>query len=139
MHDYNPGITRNRVFWTLPVPNDSVGIDLNAGEAVLCVKDLPMPDYFDYENALLNQLLDPPRRGVPPVDAVVSFDCRWRGGTRPVRVRDRTDRFDGLFIEDEASCEWSAEQEGFAFVSAPAATSTNVSSLIGLERNGIFF
>jgi hypothetical protein len=38
-----------------------------------------------------------------------------------------------------ATIEWSATEEGFAFESDPAETSTNVFSLIGHERNGVFF
>ncbi len=138
MADFDPGITSNRVFWTLPIPDDSVDIDLKAGEAVLCVEDLPMPDFFNYDNALLNQLLDPPMPGVPPADGVVSFRCQWSGGTN-VKVRDTTDRFRGTFLADTASCEWVGEREGLAFVSDSADTSVSVSALIGTEQNGIFF
>ena len=45
-----------------------------------------------------------------------------------------TDQFEGTFLEDTARCEWSARQEGFAFLSDPAGTSTSVSALIGAER-----
>jgi hypothetical protein len=137
--DFDPGITSNRIFWTLPVPDGSVAIDLRTGEATLLVENLPMPDYFDYENALLNQLLDPPAPGVPPAAGVVSFKCCWSGGTEAVPVRNTTDQFVGKFLADTASCEWVGEEEGFAFVSDPAATSTSVSALIGTERNGIYF
>lgn len=137
MSDYNPGITRERVFWTLPIDDDSVEID--DGGICLCVEDLPMPNYFDYENSLLNQLLDPPAKGIPPVPARVSFECVWRGVTRRVRVRDKANGFAGEFFETGATCAWSARQRGFRFASDPARTSTTVAALVGHERNGIFF
>jgi hypothetical protein len=33
IHDYNPHITPNGLFWTIPVPPDSVEVHLGAGNA----------------------------------------------------------------------------------------------------------
>jgi len=40
---------------------------------------------------------------------------------------------------DNATLAWSAEEEGFKFVSDPEDTSTTVFAEIGQERNGVFF
>lgn len=58
---------------------------------------------------------------------------------RRLRLVNETDGFEGRYIEDKASIEWSAEEEGFRFQSDPAATSQNAYSVIGRERNGVFF
>jgi hypothetical protein len=77
--------------------------------------------------------------GGPSVPATVSFDVHWSGVRRLDNIHDKTNGFAGQFIENMATIEWSATEEGFAFDSDPAETSTNVFSLIGHERNGVFF
>ena len=39
MHDYNPHITSNGLFWTIPVPHDSVSVSLGSGRAALSLTD----------------------------------------------------------------------------------------------------
>ena len=63
----------------------------------------------------------------------------WSGVTKRVHLRDEQNHFVGNFIEDTASMAWSAEEEGFKFVSDPADTSTSIFAEIGSERNGVFF
>ena len=58
---------------------------------------------------------------------------------RRLRITNETDGFTGFYIEDTATVECSAQQEGFRFASDPASTSQNVFSVIGRERNGVFF
>jgi len=85
-------------------------------------------DFFSIPNAL--------SRG-SSVPATVSFDVRWQGGGKPVEVRDEKNRFAGELIENTATIEWSAHEEGFRFESDP--TTVNEFSEIGRERNGVFF
>jgi hypothetical protein len=137
--DYNPGISPERVFWTRPIPDSS--LEISEDEVVVRVTDLPVPNYFNYANALLNTLDPPPDPPpfppVPPVPALVSFEVRWSGVTRRVTVRDTKNHFAGEFFESGATCEWeSLDETGFRFRSDPAHKSIN---LFGVERNGIFF
>ena len=53
LHDFNPGITQNGLFWTAFAPRESVQVDLRAGTASLNVRNLHMKDYFDFENAVV--------------------------------------------------------------------------------------
>ena len=106
-------------------------MNLEAETASLRVKNLPVPDFHDVVRALQQQ---------PPIAmATLSFDIEWSGVLRRLRIENETDGFAGSYIEDKATAEWSAEQEGFKFVSDPASTSQNVYSVLGRERNGIFF
>jgi len=104
---------------------------LEAETASLRVENLPVPDFHDVVRTLQQQ---------PPIaTAMLSFDIEWSGVLRRLRIENETDGFAGSYIEDIATAEWSAQQEVFGFVSDPASTSQNVYSVIGRERNGVFF
>jgi hypothetical protein len=122
------------VFWTIPIPAAGVEVNLGKGTASLRLTDVKV---FDDHN-LLNSLSGAPYT-LEPVPATVSFDIRWSGVTRRVKVRDQKLGYAGQFIEDTASIEWSAKEKGFTFKSDAAKTSTSVSAVIGHERNGVFF
>ena len=93
-----------------------------------------MPDAFTIPNAL--GLLPEP---IPWVDAVVSFHVEWSGVGRRFSHSDVENDFTGQFIENTATIAWSARQPGFSFVSDPANTSSSYFSMIGRERNGVYF
>jgi hypothetical protein len=130
IHDFNPGIAPSGLFWTIRIPDESVEVDLDDAEASMNLSDVEIEDYHDIVNALQDG---------PSVHADVSFHVRWHGVKDRVHVRDKQNEFVGDFIEDTATCRWSAETEKFKFVSAPANTSTTVFAQIGRERNGVFF
>jgi hypothetical protein len=48
-------------------------------------------------------------------------------------------RFRGRFRISTVTIEWSAKVGTFEFASDPARTTVNVMSVIGRERNGVFF
>ena len=110
-----------------------MALDLDHGKARMKATDLHVRDFFNIPNALLH--LKKP----VSVPATVSFDIRWSGVTRRVKVRDEKNGFAGNFIENTATIEWSAKEKGFSFKSDAAKTSTSVSAVIGHERNGVFF
>jgi hypothetical protein len=112
------------------VPNDSVRVNLGAGRASLNVADRDVEDYGTIVNALLDG---------PSVPANVSFRIEWSGENRVADLIDPVNRFTGRYIENSATIEWSAREEGFTFVSDPAETTTTEFALIGRERNGVFF
>jgi hypothetical protein len=80
IHDFNPGVTQNGLFWTSIVPDESVQVDLNGGTATLEVHDLHMKDYFDIVNAVIGG-------GEPPAPSVVSYRVEWTA-VGPVNVFD---------------------------------------------------
>ena len=122
------------MFWTIPIAPGAVDVRLGKGTASLRLTDVKV---FDDHN-LLNSLSGAPYT-LEPVPATVSFDIRWSGVTRRVKVRDEKNGFAGNFIENTATIEWSAKEKGFSFKSDAAKTSTSVSAVIGHERNGVFF
>jgi hypothetical protein len=129
VHDFNPG-TDNGLFWTVPVPGDVVSADIEHGTASLALNDLDVEDYHNLLNALLDGQNDP---------ASVTFEMRWQAIDSPMNVSDPVHHFDGRFTLSSVQIEWSASTKNFTFVSDPASTTHNVRSVIGHERNGIFF
>jgi hypothetical protein len=130
VHDFNPGIRESGLFWTQPVSEDALEVDLAGGTATLALDDL---DEEDYHN-LLNALLDGPSDS-----ASVSFEMRWKAIAEPMNVTDSVHGFTGRYQISAVQIEWSATAPHFEFASDPAGTTTNVRSVIGRERNGIFF
>ena len=133
IHDFEPGIAPNGVFWTIPVPHDAVQIDLRAQTAAFAYDSLAIPDFGNFVNAITAATAQP---------GVATFTVRWSGTTNKVAVRNPTQGFEGLFFQDTASIEFtvaSPAQNNFTFTSDPAATSVSLFAQIGTERNGVFF
>jgi hypothetical protein len=134
--DFDPGITPypDGLFWTVPLPGDSVEVQMGAGKASMKATDLAAPDFFSIPNALL--------RFLTPVSlpATCSFDIHWSG---PVTDRSRVDDpvvgFGGDFVLNQATMSWSATRsDGFRFVSDPSPT-TSAFAQLGQMQNGVFF
>jgi hypothetical protein len=137
VHDFNPGIAENGLFWTTPVPASAVALNLGQGTASFRMTDLAIPDYHDFLNSI--GLADPPIQVQP---ATVSFDTRWYATGPVTRLRDEAKQFVGEFRESRATIAWSAEEPAtnFSFVSDAASTTTNPApAVLGHERNGKFF
>jgi len=130
VHDFNPGIRESGLFWTQPIAEDTLQVDLEKGTASLMQDDL---DEEDYHN-LLNALTDGPSDS-----ASVSFEMQWNAIGKPMNVTDSVHMFTGRFSLCAVQIEWSATAPGFSFVSDAAKTTVNVRSVIGRERNGVFF
>jgi hypothetical protein len=103
--------------------------DLEEGVATLTVKDLDQEDYHNLLNALTDGPSDP---------ASASFNMRWAATEPSMNVTDAVHGFTGRFRISTVSIEWSASVGSFEFTSDPATT-VNVRSVIGRERNGVFF
>src|SRR5262249_17173694 len=132
VHDFNPGIQSNGpskgLFWTQPVSDDVLKVDLQQGTATLEVADLDEEDYHNLFNALHDLTSEP---------ATVSYRMRWTPTAPEMQVTDSVHGFTGRFRLTTVTIEWTAETPTFKFVSDPANTSTNVRSVIGRERNGV--
>lgn len=130
IHDFNPGTTPSGLFWTVPVSNDDVQIDLDNATAFMRLTDFDLEDYHTLKNAILDG---------PSVPASVSFTIQWSGVLQRVAESSTTETYRGQFIHDTATVAWTAQEQGFSFVSDPAETSTTTFAEIGRERNGVFF
>jgi hypothetical protein len=129
-HDFSPGIPASGLFWTQPIPKDNVEIEFGDGVASVEVSDLPEDDAGNVKNAL---------QGGPTTPATVSFEMRWTATGEPLALTDPVHRFTGEFFISDFHMQWSAKTDRFTFESDPAETSVNVRSVLGRERNGVFF
>ena len=150
IHDYNVHVDRNDVFWMIPARHDAVGVDFDDARARLRVRDLTVFDDHDLANSLTqglglpaNPAAMPPTPAIPgmfPVRAKVSFDVEWNGALAMAEIENSSQNFKGSFLSTGATIRWSAEQPGFRFESdAPPDPNANLISVLGRERNGVFF
>ncbi len=128
----DPGNVPGGLFWTIPIPADSVKIDLRRGQASLELANVQLLDFGTFCNDAVHG---------PSVPATASLRGRWSGVMKRVNVRNAAEGFAGQFAITNAILEYtaSAPDNSFEFVSDPAPTSINVFSQIGRERNGVFF
>lgn len=129
VHDFNPGIRPSGLFWIQPVPEEALDADLEDGVATVSVDGLAERDY----HTLAGSLAIPPGPFDP---ASVSFDMRWEASGPTMTVTRADQGFRGKFRFSNVKIDWSARVGDFAFVSD---TTLNVDSVMGHERNGIFF
>lgn len=137
-HSYDPGTSRNGVFWTTAVPENSVEFEFGEGEADLRLRHIPVFDVFTVPNSL-----DGSRPNGPPVSAVLeSLHIHWSGVTRTTTFSstDPRDMFAGTFKETSSRITVTATTpretgHGFRFVSDPN-TGTSGFAQIGMERSG---
>ena len=129
VHDFNPGLD-NGLFWTIPVPPDSVIADPGSGMASLVVSNLVLEDYGNVINALLDG---------PSTPATVSFQVHWAAGMRRIKVRDQVIGVAADFMPNTATMEWSVASGSNVYSSGPENTSSSVSGQVGHERNGVFY
>jgi hypothetical protein len=142
IHDYNVHVDRNDVFWMIPVRQDAVEVDFDDQRARLRVRDMDVFDDHDLANSLTQGLgiPTPPIPGVFPVRAKVSFDVEWNGALAMAQIENSSQQFKGSFLSTGATISWSAEQPGFRFESdTPPDPKANLVSVLGRERNGVFF
>ena len=121
IHDFNPRVATNGVFWTTPIPPESLTFDLGRVTASLRLENVSIPDT------------------IPDVPSTVSLDMEWSGKTARVTVEDLVNGFAGNYRECRATIAWSAKEAGFSFVSDAAGTSVTRFAELGRERNGRFF
>jgi hypothetical protein len=128
----------------IPVSHDSVQVDFGSGRASLQVRDLDVFDDHDLANSLTQGLgiPTPPinQPGVFPVRAKVSFDVEWNSALAMEQIENSAQHFKGTFLSAGATISWSVEQPGFRFQSEePPVPGRNLISVLGRERNGVFF
>jgi hypothetical protein len=118
-----------------------VQVDPGGGTASLRMSDVPVMDFHDLANSLTggHGLANPPAPPIIPVPATVSFDIEWSGVIERAIVTNEDEDFTGQYVRTGATIQWSSNQAGFAFVSEPPNPARNLYSVIGHERNGVFF
>jgi hypothetical protein len=130
VHDFDPGIAADGLFWTVSLPPGSVRSDPGSGVASLVVNNQALLDYHDIPNALLQG---------PSHPATVSFVVNWRQGSQKIKIRNPADGFAAELVQNNATMAWSAVTQGVSYFSGPENTSFSVFAYVGHERNGVFF
>ena len=120
------------MFWTVPLQDNAVRVDLQQGKARMAARHLRDRDFFNIPNALFHT--DDP----VSVGAAVSFDIRWMGpATDPSPVTSPPGS-SGQLVMSPVTMTWSAKNAmGFRFRSNPSGT-TSVFGQLGHVRNGVF-
>lgn len=113
----------------MPIPDDSVQVNLGQRRARMCLSEALMSDMENLTNAIALGQSFP---------SVVDFDVKWRGARRRQTVRDRANRFEFDFFDAQASIVWNYSRSGRTYVSDPEGTTTRFAAF-GFERNGRFF
>lgn len=130
IHDFNPGIESNGLFWTSSIPQRSVTVNPGSGSARMQVANLATQDYHDLINALTLG---------PFLPAVSSFDIAWMASGDRHRFHYEPETWDANVVFNTAQASWQAETEHASYVSDPASTSVSLFAEVGHERNGAFF
>jgi hypothetical protein len=140
-HDFEPGIRRSGLFWTMAVPASAISFDTATGQARFHARNVRVKDYFNINNALLGG-------GPKPVSSHISFDVRWHGHGRHRRIRDKKFGFEGHYVTGRTTVSFTASQDGGRVIyRSKSAGQYNPtvkqggagSPAVGRERNGLFF
>jgi hypothetical protein len=91
-----------------------------------------MPDFHDFENAIL-------RNGAPPSPGVVSFTVRWTAEGGVSHFDNADQRYRGDMRVATAQMDWTARSGIYDYTSAPLGTSAQDYAQLGQESNGSFF
>jgi hypothetical protein len=129
VHDYNPGIAENGLFWTIPFPEDDAWIDLAAGKAEMHALSLDIPDAYTFFSSIA---------GGPTEPATASFDIWWHSPTVTEHLRNDEQGFAATLLDVATAISFSVESADFAFVSDPPETSQALYARIGFEANGTY-
>lgn len=133
MHDWEPGIRSSGLFWTRAIDPDSVAADTDSGWAWMRARNMRIPDFHDFVNAV-----SPAPKTLP---GHVSFAVRFAGDeSARTDVRNDAFGFAGTFAPARAHIDFRASDDSSGVVyRSVAAGQKTVSGGIGHERNGRFF
>ena len=131
VHDFNPGILPNGLFWTMSIPRHSFRVFRNGQHAWLRVRNLPMPDTFQFGNNV-------------SVAGQIDVNVWWRATSDPVLrgngasvPNDDPSAFLGHFADARCVGYASGAETGFAFRTR-RLTADDFFAELGRERNGVF-
>jgi len=144
-HSYDPGISPTLLLWTTEIPEGSVQVDLDEGEAILHFRNLCSAfDAFTVPNSFN------PAHPLGFVSAMIeSVRIHWQG-IKQKRSFNNASTFRWSFVETSATIEVTVStpstkapftpsaQDGFEFVANPASTITEFAQ-IGHENNGALY
>src|SRR5438128_3457557 len=89
IHDLNPGIKPDGLFWTIAIPDEAIEVNLGSGFASMEATNVPIDDYGAIANALF------PSPKFVPIPGKVSFTVEWSGVSERVNIRNLNRPSDG--------------------------------------------
>jgi hypothetical protein len=136
VHDFNPGIGSNGLFWILQVPDDAVKITDDT--LTISLTNASVVDQFQFPGGAGNNL------GIAGVPATVSFDITYTKTGNPRRIRPES--HDPLSPLNWAGKMWDARNSGTfsltyndgSFSASGSFDSSGNFGELGTERNGFF-
>jgi hypothetical protein len=129
IHDINPGIASNGLFWTVPMPDDGLRMSADGLTASVHLRDFPVQDQPNFPNTQ------------PTYPARITLDLTWQAGGRQMGISDPMNQYRLLFHKANAqvALQVTVPEVGFSFTSAPADTSETLFAMLGYDQNGIFY
>lgn len=131
VHDFNPGILPNGVFWTMEIPRDSFDVGRGGASARLHLDNLPIPDTFFFSNNV-------------SVSAQIDVDVMWRATSASVPRGEGSGSPAPFFTKHLAEFSTSSalghasgRETGFSFETG-ALTADGFYGSIGTQRNGVY-
>jgi len=136
VHDFEPGIESNGLFWTIPIAPGWVDIDPAAGTARFVGRNVPVPDWHDFINAV---------SGGSSIPSRVDFEVRWTKAGEPVQLSSPKDGgfdFAAEYTPAKATITFTAKNDNsdVVYMSDPDLSSqvNPVTPVVGTEQNGVF-
>jgi hypothetical protein len=135
VHDFEPGIADNGLFWTIPIAPGWVDIDPGTGSARFVGRNVPVRDFTDFDNAVSGGSSTPSR---------VDFVVTWTKAGDPVQLSSPGEEFDfaAEYTPATATISFTARTDtsDVVYTSDPDLSSqTNaVTAVVGTEENGVF-
>lgn len=132
VHDFEPGIRKSGLFWTIPVSPLALDASPGAGRARFRAHQLAVPDFHDIFNAVSPSPTSKPGH--------VSFDVQWSGNSPREKIHDDAFGFRGHFTSGDARITFAVRDDDSDVVyhSDPDGQHA-VSAGVGHEHNGVFF
>lgn len=123
----------------MSIPSDSVGLDLDKGEAFFCLSDAQMPDMGNLLTALWGGgALDGEGLPLLPVfPSTVSLEARWFDAGPIEELRDEVNQFSYLHRKTSASIQWRSIRRGARYETDDGSQTVNFAA-IGQETKGDF-
>jgi hypothetical protein len=141
VHDWEPGIRDNGLFWTIPIAPGMLDVNVQRGKAIMRGQSVKVNDYHDFFNAV-------GFGDITPVPARVDYEVTWHGGSDHVTLSDPDYRFSGDFITGLATISFTAQNDhGDVVYRSDSEGQRNPgpeeggagSPAVGTEQNGEFF
>ena len=145
-HSYDPGVSPTLVVWTIPIDEDSVEVDFDAGEAVVQLKNVcSVFDVFAVPNSF------DPARGLGFVGATInSLRMHWTGVSKK-RSFNNGSTFRATSVENVVGTMavtattppskppfTPSPKDGFTYTSDIKTTTTNFAQIAQVANGALF-